>query len=131
MDDNTAEALKFAFIPYYAIYKALTKASEDSSESAASDDLEALRMLEARQEVEMRMAERQAKVAQELAIADRIRTAVEVEIEEFYDVSGEAALGGGTDGATVSVKLGAKGSKVTRRVYRFQGVRGDGLVPTR
>jgi len=42
-----------------------------------------------RQELEGRIAEYQARVAQEVAIAKRIDNALEVENEEFYDTSGE------------------------------------------
>lgn len=40
------------------------------------------------QEVQHRISENQARVAQELAIAQRIQHAEEVEIEEIYDNSG-------------------------------------------
>lgn len=70
------------------------------------------------------MAERQAKVAQEVAIARRIEMAEEVEIEEFYDTSGEGNVGASTDGESVSLGLQGKGKHVVRRVYRFKGTAG-------
>lgn len=69
----------------------------------------------------MKMAEAQARVAQELALASRIETAEEVEMEEYYDTSGEGSLGvQATEGA---LSLGASGSgrKVSKRVFRFKG----------
>jgi len=53
------------------------------------------------------MAEAQAKVAQELAIARRVELAEQVEIEEFYDTSGEGNIGLKAD--EKSVALGASG----------------------
>ena len=70
----------------------------------------------------MQMAEAQAKVAQELAIAKRIELAEQVEIEDFYDTSGDGNIGLKVD--VTSVALGASGSarKVTKRIYKFSGV---------
>lgn len=130
MNEATQEALKHALIPYYGIYRTLTKASEESEQAADNADLQELEVLERRQEIEMRMAERQAKVAQELAIADRIRTAEQVEIEEFYDASGEGSLGVSADENSFTAGAKGKGQKVTRRVYRFTGVRPDAIPST-
>ncbi|MDT0631437.1 hypothetical protein [Rubrivirga litoralis] len=123
MTDEQKDALMQAVVPYYGIYRALTRASDASESAANNDDLQELERLERRQEIEMRMAERQAKVAQELAIADRIRTAEQVEIEEFYDVTGEGSVGATVDESALSLGAKGKGQKVARRVYRFTGVR--------
>jgi len=69
----------------------------------------------------MQMAERQAKVAQELALARRIESALNVEMEEFYDISGSGHAGLNTDGCTLSAGIGGKGHKVTKRIFRFKG----------
>lgn len=69
----------------------------------------------------MRMAERQAKVAQEIAIARKIELAYEVEIEEFYDTSGEGAIGAKTEGESLSLGASGKANRVVRRVYKFRG----------
>jgi len=69
------------------------------------------------------MAERQAKVAQELAIAQRIRTAEEVEVEELYDYSGEGNLGLNVKDEGVMLGACGKGSRVVKRICRFKGVR--------
>ena len=66
------------------------------------------------------MAEAQARVAQELAIAKRIEVAEEVEMEEFYDYSGEASLGLKADKQSVSLGAGASGRRVSKRIYRFK-----------
>lgn len=74
-----------------------------------------------KQELEMRMAAAHARVSQELAIARRIETAEEVEMEEYYDNSGEASLGVQTDGLSLSAGVSGSGRRVTKRVYRFRG----------
>lgn len=61
-------------------------------------------------------------MAQEDAIADRIRNAEEVQIEEFYDLSGQGTLGATIGNGTVSAGIGASGSKVSKRVYTFKGL---------
>jgi hypothetical protein len=66
----------------------------------------------------------QARVAQEMAIANRINCSREVEIEEFYDDS--SALGGEAGvklSQTPTIKIGAKHVQhgVVKRIYRFKG----------
>lgn len=57
----------------------------------------------ARQEIIAQVSEAQARVTQELAIAQRINTAQEVEIEEFYDTSGKGGLSANvTEGAVTA-----------------------------
>jgi hypothetical protein len=99
-----------------ATSKKVTKA-----ESAANKEIAELRVEAERQELQMRMAEAQARVAQEVAIAKRIETAEEVEMEEFYDYSGEGHVGAKTDGESISIGAGGSGRRVSKRVYRFRG----------
>ncbi len=75
--------------------KAPIRASRDSLNASESNDLEVLTQEADRQRIELLMAEMQAKLAQEkeMAIAQRIRTASEVEIEEYYKGPGEASVG--------------------------------------
>lgn len=105
----------------YAIIELVKKAVSMTEDATKNGDISALQTEEARQEVSLRMAERQAKVAQEVAIARRIELAEDVEIEEFYDVSGEGVAGVKTDGESASLGLHGKGKRVVRRVYRFKG----------
>lgn len=74
-----------------------------------------------KQVVLLQLAQLQARVAQELAIAIRIETADEVEIEEFYDTSKDGKAG--ITGSSKSVEIGVSGSarKITKRVYKFKG----------
>lgn len=94
---------------------------DDSEQVAESGGLEELRREADRQELMMHMAERQAKVAQELALARRIESALAVEMEEFYDVSRSGNAGVNSDGSTVSIGASGKGQKVTKRIFRFKG----------
>ncbi len=113
------------------IIDATEKTISKAQEATDSGDIQKLQIEAQRQEIALRMSEYQAKVAQEVAIARRIDTAEEVEIEEFYDTSSKVNVGlnAKTDGETVSVGLGAAadGRRVTKRIYRFRGWRDGGL----
>jgi len=125
--DITLKVLRYALFPYSEIIEmltdGLTRSAQQTNDVAASGDIEKMEAVEMRQELAMRMAERQAKVAQELAIAQRIRTAEEVEVEEFYDYSGEGTLGLNVKDAGAMLGAGGKGSRVVKRICRFKGVR--------
>ncbi|MBP5089434.1 hypothetical protein HUS91_28505, partial [Pseudomonas chlororaphis] len=81
--------------------------------------LDELRIEAQRKEFLTVTAEREARVAQELAIAERISTALEVTIEEFYEYKGEGELGLKTNG---NVGFSASGQRVAKRVYTFKGL---------
>ena len=91
------------------------------SDAAADKELATLRVEAERQELQMRISEAQARVAQEIAIARRIESAEEVEMEEFYDYSGEASVGGRVDEKGIFVGAGGSGRRVSKRIYRFRG----------
>ncbi|MCI1013311.1 hypothetical protein HWE04_05575 [Herbaspirillum sp. C7C2] len=114
------EAIKFSFNPSGYLIERLAKKviAEESTSPTAIDDL---RLLAERQEIEMKMAEAQARVAQELALASRIETAEEVEMEEYYDTSGEGSLGVQATEGTLSLGASGSGRKVSKRVFRFKG----------
>ncbi|ATX81713.1 hypothetical protein Ga0123462_0844 [Mariprofundus ferrinatatus] len=99
----------------------LTAKNVAKSEENSDMQVPSLREEVERQELQMRIAEAQARVAQELAIATRIETAEEVEMEEFYEYCGEGNIGAKTDGETFSVGAGGSGKRVSKRVYRFRG----------
>lgn len=69
----------------------------------------------------MQIESAKVKMLQEAAIATRIEMAEEVEIEEFYDLSGETSMGVQVNEAAVSAGVGATGKKVVKRVIRFKG----------
>lgn len=122
MGDMVKKAGKFALLgPIgYLISDSMTKSSEEM-DSAKALAIEKLREEAARQEILMSFQQHQARVAQEMAIAERISNAAVVEIEEFYDLSGNTELGLKANGKTEAVSIGleAEARKVTRRIYRF------------
>ena len=70
------------------IAKILTGAVSSSLAVSESKDMSVIDDEAKKQALELQMAHAQAKVAQELAIAQRIENATEVVIEEYY--AGEA-----------------------------------------
>jgi hypothetical protein len=100
---------------------AMIQAVQDAKSVLDLGDMGRLDQELQRQEMSLRMAEMQARVAQELAIAQRIEGAEEVEIEEYYESGGEGSLGF-TPG-TNSIGASARGRRVTKRVFRFLGTR--------
>ncbi|WP_339298079.1 hypothetical protein MKY92_25310 [Paenibacillus sp. FSL R5-0623] len=89
---STKDKVLFALNPsVYLITKGAEKAVEKIQGMSESPVFE-LQIETARQELLSQMAQAQARVAQELAIATRINTAETVEIEEFYDTSGKGGL---------------------------------------
>lgn len=105
---------------------ALLTAVNRTEVASQTGEIDALVDEARRQELSLHMAKLQAQVAQELAIARRIENAVEVEIEEFYEVNAKAGANASATPASFNASLGGEGRKVTRRVYRFKGqVSGD------
>lgn len=118
------EAAKIATNPAgYLLERIVKNTSKNVSkaEARSQDDIAALRLEAERQELEMRMAEAQARVAQEVAIARRIQMAEEVEMKEYYDYSGEGSLGGKFDGQNLSIGASGSGRRVSKRVFKFKG----------
>jgi hypothetical protein len=113
------------------IVDATEKTIDKAKTATDSGDIQKLQIEVQRQEIALRMAEFQAKVAQEVAIARRIDTAEDVEIEEFYDTSGKGKIGinAKTEGESLTVGAGVSGEgrRVTKRIYRFRGWRDGGL----
>lgn len=111
-----------------AIVAALEKSQSDlqDAEKKGVDSLED----EARkQRINMELQSHQAKVAQELAIAQRISSSETVEIEEFYDVSDEGNLGAKIEDSSFALGAAGKGKKVTKRVIKFSGSSLTQVVP--
>jgi len=98
-------------------------AEKISKHDESSKTLEQLSLQARKQEIQMSMAREEARVAQELAIAKRIELATEVEIEEFYDLSGEGSIGIQLQETTASAGISGSGKKVTKRIYKFTGFR--------
>jgi hypothetical protein len=87
-------------------------------------ELEDLKLDAAKKQVLAATAEREAKVAQELAIAERISAALEVTIEEYYEYKGETVVGAQADASSVNLGLSGSSQRVSRRIYKFSGLSG-------
>ena len=105
------------------LWTVLEKSISKLSETDEKGTTQELKEESFRQEIKSRAMQAQAKVEQELAIARRIDSAEEVEIEEYYDTSGKGTSGLQTDGSTASVGIGGEGRRVTKRIIKFKGCR--------
>lgn len=104
------------------LVESLTK-STSAVVAASEKGLDALKDEIAKQELKLGFEMKQAKISQELAIAQRISNAETVEIEEFYDTSGRGHLGLKGEEQSITLGLGAEGKRVVRRLYKFIGWR--------
>lgn len=109
-------------VPGYmkAAYSALSS-SQDEVKAAEAQGLATLEEEAKKQKVIMEFQAHQARVAQELAIAERIAASHEVTIEEYYEGSGKGHAGLKADGEAVSLGASGEGRRVTKRVIRFNG----------
>ncbi|ALL23635.1 hypothetical protein ABEX41_12920 [Bacillus tropicus] len=116
------DALKFAINPTGTLIEKTTQALINKTTNLQeSGTIEQLKEESLKQEYVNRMSESQARVSQELAIAQRISTAEEVEIEEFYEGNGSGGIGVQTNDKGMNIGAQGAGQKVTRRIYRFKG----------
>jgi hypothetical protein len=123
LKENVITAAKIYYNPLgFLIEKISESTANSTNDSNKNQSIEDLQLSARKQELQMQMAEAQAKVAQEIAIAKRIELAEEVEIEEFYDTSGEGNLGLKADAKSVALGASGSGRKVTKRIYKFSGV---------
>ena len=122
---QAAKQAALVISPVAALVMDSVEKSSAAVRAASERSLEDLKAEVAKQEVRLRFELQQAKIAQELAIAQRILNAETVEIEEFYDRSGKGSLGAQYDGEVASIGLAAEGKSVTKRIYHFKG-RSDG-----
>ncbi|QNR07144.1 hypothetical protein [Macrococcoides canis] len=109
-------------VPGYGTAQLLNQIIKSSTDNQQKNDTD-LNILEEevlRQQMYEKINEAKARVAQEVAIAERIQNAETVEIEEFYDLSGKGSLGLTLE-ETLNLGLKASGQKVSRRVYKFNG----------
>lgn len=126
---SAVEAASIALNPTgYLIRKIASNVTEEPA-NAKTSKLEELRIEAERQALEMKMAEAKARVAQELALAQRIETAEEVEMEEFYETAADGKAGVGIQGEGLSAGISGSGRKVTKRIFRFKGVVAPQVVP--
>ncbi|MBE6067749.1 MAG: hypothetical protein E7211_08665 [Clostridium lundense] len=99
------------------IIKVKFDVSKDSSVQKINEEV-------SKQNIVLELAQQQARVAQELAIALRIETADEVEVEEFYDNVGEGNVGLKGTKEEISFGISGSGRKIVKRIYKFKGHNG-------
>lgn len=110
------------FVPSYVkVIRSAMSDSQGDMKSAEGKGIAELELEAAKQKIVMEFQSHQARVSQEVAIAERISTSSEVEITEYYDVSGKGHAGLSTNEASISAGVGGEGRKVTHRVIKFTG----------
>lgn len=102
------------------IVAALNKSQEDLKE-AENKGIPSLEDESKKQRINMEFQAHQARVSQELAIAQRIYFSDTVEIEEFYDGQGKGALGVKGDESGITLGASGEGRRVTKRIIKFAG----------
>jgi hypothetical protein len=114
------------FVPgYVKVIRSAMSVAQGDIESAESKGLAELELEAAKQKVIMEFQAHQARVSQEVAIAERISTSNQVEITEYYDASGKAQAGLTASEASITAGVGGEGRKVTHRVIKFTGFSGS------
>lgn len=119
---DTLEVVKIALNPTgYLIEKVINRNVQEFSDNSVKSNLQELKEHALREEIKSSVLQNQAKVEQELAIARRIENAEEVEIEEYYDLSGNGGVGLKGDDKGVTLGVNGEGRKVTKRIIKFKG----------
>lgn len=118
IQDALVEYLKAVASPTDYLIEKFTKTANAASDTAPLDDLYNLAK---RREVEMRISEAEARVAQELAIAKRIENADEVEMTEFYEYAGEGQIGVKAQADMFSIGTSGSGRRISKRKFKFKG----------
>lgn len=122
-DGPVMKALKVIYAPQISAYEGIASLLKRSPEEK---ELQAFKVQIQRDEAKAALAKSMAAVQQEIAIASRISTADEVEIEEYYEAAGKGSAGATIDEKGAMLGVSGEGRRITKRVLRFKGWR-DGL----
>lgn len=95
--------------------------SQNNIKDAEGESIDLLEKEARKQKIIMDFQAHQARVAQEVSIAQRISSSAEVEIEEYYDTSGKGMAGLKADEASITLGLSGEGRKITKRIIKFKG----------
>ncbi|MEL7935848.1 hypothetical protein [Pseudomonas delhiensis] len=110
------------FVPgYVKVIRSAMSDSQGDIRTAEAKGISELEMEAAKQKIIMEFQAHQARVSQEVAIAERISTSNEVEITEYYDASGKGHAGLSANEGSITAGMGGEGRKVTHRVIKFSG----------
>lgn len=123
---DVVKIASWALNPTGMLINEAIKRAQGQVDAASDKGMDELQAEIAKQEIRLQFELKQAKIAQELAIAQRISDADTVEIEEFYDLSGKVKAGVNVDEKAINVGLSGEGSRVTKRIYTFKGR----MIPT-
>ena len=113
-------AFGVAGVAIAGIVTAMNKSQEDLKE-AENKGINSLEDEAKKQRINMEFQSHQARVAQELAISQRIYFSDTVEIEEFYEGQGKGSLGLKGDESGITLGASGEGRRVTKRVIKFAG----------
>jgi hypothetical protein len=119
--DTALKVLEFASPTLAALTEIVIGSAKETEQLQENGTLSELDQEAKRQAIALNMARIQAIVAQELAIAERIKNANEVEIEEYYETERSANANASLALESVSLDLGGSSHRVTKRIYRFMG----------
>lgn len=125
-DGPVVKALKTIYGPQIFIYEGIANLLKRNPEEK---ELRAFQLQLQRDEAKASLAKSMAAVQQEMAIANRIATADEVEIEEYYEATGKGVAGFSLDEKGATLGVSGEGRKITKRVLRFKGWRDDLALP--
>ncbi|WP_226670509.1 hypothetical protein [Metabacillus litoralis] len=110
------------FLKYTApLHLATWELTEKAIDKVKNENYSELEEYMKREEFVHKLKMQQAKIEQELAISERIRTAETVEIEEVFDSKGNGSVGLGVTEGELNLGLKGSGQKMTKRIIRFIG----------
>lgn len=107
--------------PVVGAIAAALASSQNDIKVAEVKSIELLEKEARKQQIVMDFQAHQARVAQEISIAQRIASSAEVEIEEYYDTSGKGSAGLKAEEKDITLGFSGEGRKVTKRIIKFKG----------
>lgn len=119
LKEKGIKTLKFIY-PFESYF---LEKSIEVAEILKNGDLAEMKIELEKKIIESKILELQAKTDQEFAISRRIDNAIDVEIEEFYESSGEGKLGGTASEKSLGIDLSGSEKKITKRIYKFKGMK--------
>ena len=117
------KTIKTLFPIQTMIYDNITKSQLISESVLGGGNMIKIQAELNRKRAEAEMNELNAKVSQELAIAERIRNAEIVEIEEYYENGSGGKAAGNITQESSTLELSGVNKKIVKRVYTFRGIR--------
>lgn len=116
---KSIETLKFL----YPLESYFLEKSVEVAEILKNGDLAKMKIELEKKIIESQILELQSKTEQEFAIVRRIENAIDVEIEEFYETSGEGKINGNISESSLGVNLSGSGKRIKSRTYKFKGIK--------